>query len=644
MRKDREEIEEENQRFMETIIPLLLLVIVLLLLPMFLLSLIILIPLSLLGKKTRRLIGMIAIIIFGYFIYQEPKNIFAYYGSLRENFNVDIEWINNSLLMIFNEIPTANIFTFFVYIIGGISLAFPLVEYKEYKKSLQVNTKESAKEKFYSSDKYKNNKKNRIKINEKVQKKWRSKPNDKVYVGINEYGKPMYMKFKELNQHAFVAATTGGGKTVLLMSFVEYAVMKDYPILFIDGKGSASTVEEFEKLNNDYDRDVIVFGDNYNVTYNPIKYGNSQVIVDKLRQLVETESVYYSNINDLLIQNIIMFMDDYGFKRDLKTFAKYLNSESVKDVINNDVDVKTIEVPVTVEKNKKDDKEEEDFFDMLDSAAEETQYETRTVKEKTERALYYKKKFFDNYVDTTEGDNYLFEHGSSVRTELLKIIDSELGHLFEETENSVDLVDVSRNNKSVFISFDGTIYEKFIEKTARFMILDVNYLVSLRNRKTENVGNSPFLTIYDEFGVYATEKIIDTVNKSREAGFHCVISTQSIHDLTAIDPTFTDRILANTNTYFVGQVNEDSEVDKWSKTFGVYKDQELTNVTERGTKSKLRRKEERGDKGTVRSVQRFTIEPQQFRNLTTGQFAVKRKASGVEEEPEIVYARNPLVK
>lgn len=644
MRKDREGIEEDNQRFMETIIPLLLLVIVLLLLPMFLLSLIILIPLSLLGKKTRRLIGMIAIIIFGYFIYQEPKNLFAYYGSLRENFNVDIEWINNSLLMIFNEIPTANIFTFFVYIIGGIVLAFPLVEYKEYKKSLQVNTKESEKEKFYSSDKYKKNKKNRIKINEKVQKKWRNKPNDKVYVGINEYGKPMYMNFKELNQHAFVAATTGGGKTVLLMSFVEYAVMKDYPILFVDGKGSASTVEEFEKLNSDYDRDVIVFGDNYNVTYNPIKYGNSQVIVDKLRQLVETESVYYSNINDLLIQNIIMFIDDYGFKRDLKTFAKYLNSESVKDVINNDVDVKTIEVPVTVEKNKKDDKEEEDFFDMLDSAAEETQYETRTVKEKTERALYYQKKFFDNYVDTTEGDNYLFEHGSSVRTELLKIIDSELGHLFEETENSIDLVDVSRNNKSVFISFDGTIYEKFIEKTARFMILDVNYLVSLRNRKTENVGNSPFLTIYDEFGVYATDKIIDTVNKSREAGFHCVISTQSIHDLTAIDPTFTDRILANTNTYFVGQVNEDSEVDKWSKTFGVYKDQEITNVTERGTKSKLRRKEERGDKGTARSVQRFTIEPQQFRNLTTGQFAVKRKASGVEEEPEIVYARNPLVK
>lgn len=643
MKKDKEQIENDNQRFMETAIPLLLLLIVFLLLPMFFLSLLLLIPMSLLGTKTRRLVGTIAIIIFGYFIYQDPKQLFAYYGNIKEIFDINFEWINNILLKMFDEIPIANLFTFFLYVVGGIVLALPLIEYKEYKKSLQVNTKESERDKFYSSDKYEKNKKNRIKINEKLQRKWRNKPNDKVYVGITEYGKPMYMNFKELNQHAFVAATTGGGKTVLLMSFVEYAVMKDYPILFIDGKGSASTVEEFENINHDYNRGVIVFGDSYNVTYNPIKYGNSQVIVDKLRQLVETESVYYSNINDLLIQNIIMFMDDYGFKRDLKTFAKYLDSENVKNVLNNDVETKTIEVPVKVE--KENDDKEEDFFDMLDDAAEEkTEYETRTVKEKTERAVYYRKKFFDNYRDSTEGENYLFEHGSSVRTELLKIIDSDLGHLFEETENSVDLIDVSRNNKSVFISFDGTIYEKFIEKTARFMILDVNYLVSLRNRKTENIGNSPFLTIYDEFGVYATEKIIDTVNKSREAGFHCVISTQSIHDLTAIDPTFTDRILANTNTYFVGQVNEDSEVDKWSKTFGVYKDQEITNVTQRGTKSKLRRKEERGDKGTARSVQRFSIEPQQFRNLSTGQFAVKRKASGIEEEPRIVYARNPLVK
>lgn len=335
-----------------------------------------------------------------------------------------------------------------------------------------------------------------------------------------------------------------------------------------------------------------------------------------------------------------MFIDDYGFKRDLETFAYYLDSEKVKDVIEHDVEKRLVEVEVTEEK------EEEKFLDVLDNIdkKETVRTEKREIKEKTKRAVFYKKKFFDNYKDSNEGENYLFIHGSSVRTEILKIVESDLGYLFKETENSVDLIDVSRNNKSVFVSFDGTIYEKFIEKTARFMILDVNYLVSVRNKKMEAVGHDPFLAVYDEFAVYATEKIIDTVNKSREADFHCVISTQTVHDLTAINPTFTDRILANTNTYFVGQVNEDSEVDKWSKTFGVYKDQEITTVTERGTKSKLNRKEERGDKGTARAVQRFLIEPQHFRNLSTGQFAVKRKASGIEAEPEIIYARNPLVK
>ena len=638
--KSREEIEEGNKRFMELALPLLMILGVFLILPLFFLAFLTLIPLTIVGKKTRRFIAFIAVIIFGYFIYQEPSQMFAYYGTLRETIDINIEWINVALTTVFNEIPTATAFTYFLYFVGSILVALPLVEYKEYKKSLRVNTKEQEKDKFYSSDKYKNTKKNRIKTNEKLQKKWRNNPKDKMFVGINEHGKPMYMNFKELNQHAFVSATTGGGKTVLLMSFVEYAVMKNYPILFIDGKGSASTVNEFESINNDYGRDVTIFGDNYSVTYNPIKYGNSQVIVDKLRQLVETESVYYSNINDLLIQNLIMFIDDYGFKRDLETFAYYLDSEKVKDVIEHDVEKRLVEVEVTEEK------EEEKFLDVLDNIdkKETVRTEKREIKEKTKRAVFYKKKFFDNYKDSNEGENYLFIHGSSVRTEILKIVESDLGHLFKETENSVDLIDVSKNNKSVFVSFDGTIYEKFIEKTARFMILDINYLVSVRNKKMEAVGHDPFLAVYDEFAVYATEKIIDTVNKSREADFHCVISTQTVHDLTAINPTFTDRILANTNTYFVGQVNEDSEVDKWSKTFGVYKDQEITTVTERGTKSKLNRKEERGDKGTARAVQRFLIEPQHFRNLSTGQFAVKRKASGIEAEPEIIYARNPLVK
>ena len=638
--KSREEIEEGNKRFMELALPLLMILGVFLILPLFFLAFLTLIPLTIVGKKTRRFIAFIAVIIFGYFIYQEPSQLFAYYGTLRETIDINIEWINVALTTVFNEIPTATAFTYFLYFVGSILVALPLVEYKEYKKSLRVNTKEQEKDKFYSSDKYKNTKKNRIKTNEKLQKKWRNNPKDKMFVGINEHGKPMYMNFKELNQHAFVSATTGGGKTVLLMSFVEYAVMKNYPILFIDGKGSASTVNEFESINNDYGRDVTIFGDNYSVTYNPIKYGNSQVIVDKLRQLVETESVYYSNINDLLIQNLIMFIDDYGFKRDLETFAYYLDSEKVKDVIEHDVEKRLVEVEVTEEK------EEEKFLDVLDNIdkKETVRTEKREIKEKTKRAVFYKKKFFDNYKDSNEGENYLFIHGSSVRTEILKIVESDLGYLFKETENSVDLIDVSRNNKSVFVSFDGTIYEKFIEKTARFMILDINYLVSVRNKKLEDVGHDPFLAVYDEFAVYATEKIIDTVNKSREADFHCVISTQTVHDLTAINPTFTDRILANTNTYFVGQVNEDSEVDKWSKTFGVYKDQEITTVTERGTKSKLNRKEERGDKGTARAVQRFLIEPQHFRNLSTGQFAVKRKASGIEAEPELIYARNPLVK
>ena len=67
---------------------------------------------------------------------------------------------------------------------------------------------------------------------------------DKLLLGINQRGKPFHMDFKEVNQHMFVPATTGGGKTVLLLNYIEYALMKNYPVVFIDGKGSAESIDD----------------------------------------------------------------------------------------------------------------------------------------------------------------------------------------------------------------------------------------------------------------------------------------------------------------------------------------------------------------------------------------------------------------
>jgi len=222
---------------------------------------------------------------------------------------------------------------------------------------------------------------------------------------------------------------------------------------------------------------------------------------------------------------------------------------------------------------------------------------------------------------------------------LYGLVDSDLGHLFKEKENGLDLIKLSENKEGLFISLDGNVYDDYIKKIARFIISDINYLVSYRN-KTQQKDN-PILAIYDEFSVYANDKIVDTVNKSRSAGFHCVIATQTLADLDKVDKSLKNQIVGNTNTYMVGQTNNPNEVDEWSNNFGTYKDIDVTTVTQR-RKGRLKRVDFTGDQGTIRRVDKFKVNPNVIRGLRTGEFVFARKASLESIDPNVVYVRNPL--
>src|SRR5699024_71794 len=170
--------------------------------------------------------------------------------------------------------------------------------------------------------------------------------------------------------------------------------------------------------------------------------------------------------------------------------------------------------------------------------------------ERSERSKKFYNRFFGRWSESDEGELYLFENASTVRMALYGLVDSDLGHLFEEKDNGLDLLHLSDNKQGLFISLDGNIYDDYIKKIARFIISDINYLVSYRNKN--QLKDEPILAIYDEFSVYANEKIVNTINKSRSAGFHCIIATQTLADLDNVNSSLKKQIVGNTNTYMVG--------------------------------------------------------------------------------------------
>jgi TraM recognition site of TraD and TraG len=600
--------------------------------PLFVFSLPFFILFRILKRNVLHIIcAVLGLISFCFIAYFQPSSYLGLYGVLP----FDVSWLEQIAKQ-----PTEFTSTsMFLYTAGGLFVSYGWSLLTDYYRSKRVKSIEEKRDTFKSSSIFKQVKNNRFQLTAKAQKKWRSqKEQDQLLLGITESGKPYYMDFQEINQHMFIPATTGGGKTILLLNFVEFALMKDLPFIFIDGKGSSESIEEVESLCDRYDRNLKVFSDKGNLTYNPLKYGGPTVIKDKLEQLIETESDYYSSLSTSLVQALIQFIDDYDFTRDLWTFAKYLDPNEILEILNQDVIEQQEEAPAEATVNNS-------YSSFLPS--EETKKSDKKApkqKKKTVRSKRAEKNYerlFKRYRHEEAGENYLFVNASSVRTQIYLLLDSELGHLFEETDDSLDLIRISEQREALFVSFDGLIYDKFIKVIARFLILDINYLVSYRNRN--QMKDQPFLAIYDEFSVYANDKIVDTINKSRSAGFHCIIATQTLADLEKNDPYLARQVVGNTNTYAIGQTNNPDEVESWANTLGTFKDIDLTITTEK-QEGRLKRVDLKADKGTLRHVQKFKISPDEIRDLRQGQFIFARKASKEAVHPEIIYVRHPLAK
>lgn len=545
-----------------------------------------------------------------------------YYDELKRFFNNDQEF-------------TITWISVLQYISLGLvgSQVFHLVVV--YFRSKIIKTKENEKIEKRESKRYAATKEKKFKLNDQLQSKWRSKPLDnRVLLGIDELGKPYAIENGELNKHALFVGTTGSGKTTLIYTIIEDALRRKKPIIFVDGKGDIGTIKDIQALCEMYGVKSHVFNEKFPITYNPIRHGDKTVIKDKLMNIMEWSEQFYMNQSENLLQNVIAFMDDYGFPRDLETVAKYLDEKTVRAVLEADVQEKVIKVKAqkTVESPKGSDLDTA-FFD--DEPSQETieVEEEKTVKELSDRAKEYRHKFFERYGDKGSA----FEGVEGLRTQIYTLLDSQIGDLFQEKEDGIDLIDITNRNEVVMFSLDGMKYGRFLNKLARLVILDVNYLVSERYGRK----NEPVVSIYDEFSKYGNPDIVDTINKSRSAGFECIIATQTLADINKVEEGLVDQIIGNCNTYAFGLSNDDYTVQKMVNTLGTYDDTDITYQIEKvgGT---LKRIDVKAQMGTVRRVNKYHVPPDQIRNFKTGEFVIWRKAAKDVLDPDIIYCRNPL--
>lgn len=251
------------------------------------------------------------------------------------------------------------------------------------------------------------------------------------------------------------------------------------------------------------------------------------------------------------------------------------------------------------------------------------------------RVEYYRERFF-GIDDEEESTGIPFGTLTSLRNQLAELMESDLGPLFEETGEGIDLKEITDRDEVAIFSLSGNKYRDYIKTLGRLVISEVNTLVDYRQKE----GKKSIMSVYDEFSAYVSHEVVDVINKSRSAGFECLISVQGLSDIDAVDPVLTRQIINNCNTYFVGRVNESEDASTLAATLGTYEDGDITKQVQK-TAVKLRMESEMG---TVRSVQRFRAHPDEIKTLATGEVFLARKTIEKNGEPYVarVYVRNAL--
>lgn len=226
-----------------------------------------------------------------------------------------------------------------------------------------------------------------------------------------------------------------------------------------------------------------------------------------------------------------------------------------------------------------------------------------------------------------------------LRTQLEMLLYSDLGEKFQEVEGkTLDIKEIITNGDIVVFSLDSNNYSSFIGLVGRFIIADCCYITQeLFNELGDFKG---VLGMFDEFGAYGTDNILQILSQAREANFGAVLGIQSYSDLANkrrnID--IKQQTVDNCNTFIIGRANDSDNAEEIAKLIGTYRDIDRTVMTE-NKGSRLMRIETKGERGTVRKVNKFIFDPDRIKDLPSYQFFYVNKNQREDNKKE-VYSRN----
>jgi type IV secretory pathway TraG/TraD family ATPase VirD4 len=365
---------------------------------------------------------------------------------------------------------------------------------------------------------------------------------------------------------------SGSGKTTTIQTIVEVPIKNNYPVIYTDGKGSPSAWKAIQELCKIHNRNFKLF-DTTNTEnsfyYNPLSHGGFTELKDKIISLFNWTEEHYKLQADRFLQGLFKFIQ----LQEVKDFLKYENLDM--KVLSRCLSINTI-------------------LSLCDAVGEEKAKDMRLI-----------------LADTSESSI------NGLMNRIQSIVESEIGHLFDsKNPNTIDLLESIKNNDVIFFSLNSLKFAEFAQMLGRLVIADIKTVASNFYDLDKKI-----YCVFDEFNVFASEIVVNLINKSREYGFRNIISTQEASDLI-IDGQrkLLDQVWGNTNVKIAMRQEVPESQDMLAKsisTQGVYK----VSINDSYDNDFLGQKE--GKTGYTSTLEEeFIYKPKEFGQLKTGEAIV----------------------
>lgn len=387
-----------------------------------------------------------------------------------------------------------------------------------------------------------------------------NKTTDSTLIGLTPNKKPVYIP--DNAKHIFVVGTTGAGKTIALSNFIKNAVDKNYPLLIIDGKGDIGKnsildiIYQLAPLKKKY---IINLSEpNHSDKYNPFQNTSATIVKDMLINMSDWSEEHYKKNTERYLQCVVNMLSKYNVKLSLDSIIKGISTER-----------------------------------FLQSSAELLKL-----------GIINK----DEHIKNAEIAKNSGGIAESAIARFSTIVESELSPIFDV--NGIDIYTALQENAIILFILNPLLYPELSPAIGRLALTDSKKAVS-------KMFNDPRRKcyIFDEISSYASNSLLDLVNKSRSANVTCTLATQSLSDLDMVSDSFKEQIIENCNNYIILRQNSSTNAENLANIIGTKPTMQVTyqlqsqgalNTSETGL-------------GSARRTREFYYHPDDIKRLSMGQ-------------------------